>query len=223
MSANRRNFLPLLTLTLLVALLVAGSAAGERYEVESGDSHVLAITGKAGLLGGLGHRHAVLGTELRGEFCFDPEAPGETKARVAVPTASLEIDGERGRELADIGKGPGADDVKQIQADMLSAEYLAADKHPEIVFALTGAKRTGEGKYTAQGEFELRGKAQEIELPVRVERGEEGLVVSGSFTVKQTDYGIEPASAAGGTVNVADEVEVRVRLVGAAAEGGCDG
>lgn len=223
MSTNRRRLPSLSLLTLLAALLLALPAAGERYEVQAGDSHVLAITDKAGLLGAFGHRHAVLGTEVRGEICFDPEAPGETKARVAVPTASLEIDGERGRELADVGKGPGADDVQQIQADMLSADYLAADEHPEIVFELTGAKRTGKGKYTARGKFELRGEAQEIELPVRVERGEGGLVVTGSFTVKQTAYGIEPSSAGGGTVKVADEVEVRVRLVGKAADGSCDG
>ena len=223
MSTNRRRLPSLSILTLLAALLVALPAAGERYEVQVGDSHVLAITDKAGLLGAFGHRHAVLGTEVRGEICFNAEAPEETRARVAVPTASLEIDGERGRELADIGKGPGVDDVEKIQADMLSADYLSADRHPEIVFTLTGAKRRGDGEYTARGEFQLRGEARQVELPVRVERGEGGLVISGSFTVKQTAYGIEPSSAGGGTVKVADEVEVRVRLVGKAADGECDG
>lgn len=223
MSLNRRHpFLPLLGLFAAVSL-AAGPAAAERYAVEAGDSHVLAVTGKAGLLGAFGHRHAVLGTEVTGEICFDPEAPAETRARVKVPTASLEVDGARGRELAGIGKGPGADDVAEIQADMLSEKYLAAEQHPEIVFELTGAERKGKGKYVARGSFELRGVAREVTVPVEVEHGEDGrLVVSGRFTVKQTDHGFEPASVAG-VVNVANEVEVRVRLVARAAEGSCDG
>jgi len=222
MSPNRRRLLPNLSLALLTSLLAAGPAAAERYAVTAGDSWVLAVTGKAGLLGVFGHRHSVLGTEVEGEICFDPQAPGETRARVAVPTAALAIDDRRGRQLAGIGKGPGADDVEEIQADMLSEPYLAAEQHPEIVFELKSAEPGDDDGYVASGSFELRGVARQVKVPVVVERGDDGgLVVSGGFTVKQTDHGIEPASVAG-VVKVADEVEVRVRLVGRATGGRCN-
>jgi polyisoprenoid-binding protein YceI len=192
------------------------------YTVVAGDSYVLAVTDKAGLLGAFGHRHAILGTDVEGVVCFDPSAPERTVARVRVSTASLVVDGARGRELAGLeGGGPKPSDVEEIQADMLSERYLAADAHPYIGFRLATVLGLGGGRWRARGPFSLRGVERSVTVPVELEHAAGGtLVLRGRFTVRQTDYGFEPASV-GGVVKVADPVEVRVHLVARPGGAGC--
>lgn len=205
------------TLAVLPAAAQSGGDAqppsrAERYAAAEG-SRVLVVTGKAGLLGALGHRHAVLGTEVDAHACLDPARPAAVRAEAKVPTASLVIDSPRARQLAGLKKGPGPDDVEEIQRDMLSGEYLAAEEHPEIAFTLGSVRVGREGPLRLTGTFTLRGVSREVAFPVELERRDDGTrVVRGTFTVRQTDHGIEPASVAG-VVNVADPVEVRVHLV----------
>jgi len=217
-----------LVATALIATALAAAAAADEppsppaYAVVPGESYVLALTEKAGLLAAFGHRHAILGTEVDGVVCFDARAPQGTVARVRVPTASLLIDGQRGRELAGFeGGGPKASDVEKIQADMLSADYLAADEHPQIGFRLATVERRGDGRWRARGPFSLRGVERPVTVPVELERRDDGtLVLSGAFTVRQTDHGFQPASVAG-VVKVADPVEIRFHLVARPTGEGC--
>lgn len=195
----------------LLAAAIAPAAAAERYEVAAG-SHVLAVTGTAGLLGALGHRHAVLGRQVEGTVCYDPARAAATRGEVTVPTASLVIDSDEGLEMADLGDGPGEEDVQEIQAKMLSAEYLAADAHPEIRFDLGSVRVGREGPMQLRGEVTVRGVTQQVTVPAKVERRDGSVVVEGRFTIRQTDFGMEPESVAG-VVKVADPVDVSYRLV----------
>lgn len=192
-----------------------GGQGGEEmtYEIDPRESWVVAVTEKAGALGFLGHRHSVLVTRWTAEIDWRPDEPGASRATVTVPTAALRIDTERGRELAELGAGPSADDVAELQEKMLSAQNLAASEHPEIRFEVTGVERTGGGDLDVEGRLTLRGRSRTVRFPVTVEPGRGGAATyfSGSFTVRQTDFGIEPESIAG-VVKVADPVEVRFRV-----------
>jgi polyisoprenoid-binding protein YceI len=194
----------------------AGEEAGERtmaYEIDTRESWVVAVTEKAGALGFLGHRHAVIVTDWTAEIDWRPEEPGTSRATVTVPARSLRIDTTRGRELAGLDEGPSADDVVELQEKMLSAENLAAAQHPELRFEVTGVERSGTGDLEVEGRLTLRGRSRTVRFPVKVEPGRAGgaTYFSGSFTVNQTDFGIEPESIAG-VVKVADPVEIRFRI-----------
>ncbi|HSL82956.1 MAG TPA: YceI family protein, partial [Thermoanaerobaculia bacterium] len=144
----------------------------------------MAVTDKAGALGFLGHRHSVLVTRWTAEIDWRPEDPGASRATVAVPTAALRIDTERGRELAELGAGPSADDVAELQEKLLSAENLAASEHPEIRFEVTGVEPAGGGDLEVEGRLTLRGRTRTVRFPVEVEPGRAGgtTYFSGSFT-----------------------------------------
>lgn len=184
------------------------------YRIDTQESWVVAVTEKAGALGFLGHQHSVLVTDWTAEIDWRPDEPGASRARVTVPARSLRIDTERGRELAGLDEGPSADDVAELQEKMLSAENLAAAEHPELRFEVTGVERLGGGDLEVEGRLTLRGQARTVRFPVKVEPARDGgaTVFTGSFTVKQTELGIEPESVAG-VVKVADPVEVRFRVV----------
>ena len=188
----------------------AAGAQGAGHAVDPEDSWVVAVTEKAGIAGFLGHRHAVLVTDWSADVVWRPGEPGASRATVTVPAASLRIDTARGRELAGIGGGPDPDEVAELQEKMLGPENLAAADHPELRLEITEVEGRG-GGLRAAGELTVRGRAVPVRFPVEVEDTGGGAVFSGAFTVRQTDFGIEPESV-GGVVKVADPVEIRFRI-----------
>ena len=186
-------------------------ASGPGDAVDPEASWVVAVTDKGGAFGFLGHQHAILVTDWRAEIDWRPDAPADSHARFAVPAASLRIDTERGRQLAGLGEGPDAGTVHELQTKMLDAEHLAAERHAEIVFEVTGVERGEEGRFTVEGQLTLRGTARKLRFPVEVSRQEGGVRFTGEVTVKQTDFGIQPESVAG-VVKVADPVSIRFQV-----------
>lgn len=204
------------------ALRGAGAAASDEeadasvsaeLPIDREASWFVAVTERAGILGFLGHRHAVLATEWTAELRYDGQDPSAASVRVALPTAAVRIDTERARDLAGLDRGPDAETVEDLQAKVLGPENLAADRHPELRFVSTGVERTGLRELTVAGELTIRGETRAVTVPVEVEALRDGRVrFTGTFTIEQTAFGIEPESVAG-VVNVADPVEVRFRLV----------
>ena len=114
----------------------------------------------------------------------------------ADPTSLKVVEGQGGMQaLDDDGK---ADILKSIDKDVL--------KKKAIQFRSTSVDQR-DGGLAVDGELELAGKTAPLQFDVRV--GDDG-TVSGSATVKQTDWGMKPYSALFGALKVNDEVEVVV-------------
>lgn len=227
MIPSRPRFHTLLLLVILFGVglspgLVGAAPAAEKapdapgsaeLSVDREASWFVAVTDRAGMLGFLGHRHAVLAIEWTAELRYEPRDPAAASVRITVPTAAVRIDTERGREVAGLDRGPDAETVDELQAKVLGPENLAADEHPELRFVSTRVERTGLRTLRVTGELTIRGVTRTVTLPVEVETLRGGRVrFEGALTIEQTAYGIEPESVAG-VVNVADPVEIRFRLV----------
>ena len=74
-----------------------------------------------------------------------------------------------------------------------------------IEFRSTAVRSDGD-RMTVSGDLELGGRRAPITFELSVDGGR----VSGSATVKQTDFGMKPYSALFGTLKVLDEVQVAV-------------
>lgn len=218
----KRTGLAALLVALLAGVALLFTCAGEKagaassapagFAVDPEGSWVVAVTEKAGALGFLGHRHAVLVTDWTADVDWRPEEPAASAATVTVPTASLRIDTARGRELAGLDAGPDEDDVAELQEKILGPENLAADDHPELRLEIDEVEPRGDGLRVA-GRLTVRGRTVPVEFPVEMEEAGGGAVrFSGSLTVKQTAFGIEPESVAG-VVKVADPVEIRFQIL----------
>jgi polyisoprenoid-binding protein YceI len=83
--------------------------------------------------------------------------------------------------------------------------------HPQLRLAVTKVERRSASELRVTGRLTIRGETRPVRFPVKVERSGSGAVFSGAFTVKHTDFGIEPESIAG-VVKVADPVEIRFRV-----------
>jgi hypothetical protein len=197
------------------------SSEPRKYIVDQARSVVCVVTHRSGLLGFLGHEHAIVPAQWSAELCLDdPVQPG-ARGSIVIRTASLVIDSDSARDLAGLGDGPGEEDVREIQRKLLDAEHLDAERFPEIRLDLVSVQPAAADDVMARVRLALRGVMREFELPVRVEKLDDGAVrLTGELQVPQRDFGIEPESVAH-VVNVSNDVDLRFRLVAAPTTSPC--
>jgi polyisoprenoid-binding protein YceI len=115
-----------------------------------------------------------------------------------------------------------------MKTHLHSDMWLDVAKHPEITFELGTLKnvKTDANVTTADalGKLTIKGTTKEITAPVKLtylkdklkaRTGKEGdlLVVRSNFTIKRSDFGINPGS---GEDKVSNDIELNLSLAGAA-------
>jgi polyisoprenoid-binding protein YceI len=148
---------------------------------------------------------------VSGSVTFDPAKPSQTKGKILVSSASLHVPNPMMKE------------------HMHGAQWMDVTKFPEISFEtkeLRNVKTAGDQTSAeAVGLLTLRGVTKEIVAPVKLSYLKDKLgqrvpslkgdllVIRSTFTVKRTDFGINPGAPQD---KVADEVELVLSIAGAA-------
>ena len=97
----------------------------------------------------------------------------------------------------------GEDDKDNIR-QTIDEEVL---RRTAIAFRST-AVETGGNRLHVRGDLELMGRRQPVSFDLELDDGR----LTGSATVRQSDFGMKPYTALFGTLKVADEVEVTVAV-----------
>ncbi|HEV3039887.1 MAG TPA: YceI family protein [Candidatus Angelobacter sp.] len=142
---------------------------------------------KSGLFSGFGHNHTITAPIARGTI--------DTKkmsVEISVSTKQMKVVDP---EVSESTRA-------EIQADMLGPKSLDVDKYPEIHFQSSRVEQTSPQYYRVTGTLSLHGTSKELSFEVT--GGPDRY--QGKVKLKQTDFGIQPISAAGGTVKVKDEL-----------------
>jgi polyisoprenoid-binding protein YceI len=180
--------------------LVSEPETATRYAIDSTKSFIDVQTGSGGLLASLGHDHKIMVRRLSGTVLADP---GDLESASVV----LEIDAGSLAVVDD----DSAKDRAEIEREM-NEHVLEVSKHPTIRFDGRKVRSTptvdGAFDVVVSGELLLHGKLRRIAVPGRLQVREDSLRFTGRIALLQTDYGIEPTSAVGGTVKVADKVRI---------------
>ena len=149
---------------------------------------------------------------VTGTVQFDPDRPEETSGKIVVEVASLQFPHERYTATAHGERG------------------LDGQKYPNIEFALKSVrnvKKTGSNVFqgTVVGDFSVHGVTRSLAVPVKAtylpgkaaarNRGAAGdlLVLRAVFPIKRGDFDISRGLSA---ELLAEEIEIRVAIVGAA-------
>ncbi len=149
---------------------------------------------------------------VSGSVSFDPANPGATTGKIVVDAATLTVPNPMMKE--------------HLHGGM----WMDTAKHKEISFeakALKNVKTTGD-KTTADatGTLTIKGVSKEVTIPVTLTylKGKLGqrvpkmegdlLVIRANFTVKRSEYGINPSAPAD---KVSEEIELTLSIAGAAA------
>ena len=149
---------------------------------------------------------------ISGQMEFDPAKPGALKGTIRVEAATMHVPHPTMKE------------------HMHAKDWMDVANHANLTFeaeSLTEVKQNGdvyEGK--VQGKLTLKGVTKPVTVPVKLTylKGKLGartngrvqgdlLVVRSQFTVKRSDYGINPGAP---TDKVSDEVELTLSLAGSA-------
>jgi polyisoprenoid-binding protein YceI len=162
------------------------------FEVDSTRSRAVIQVGKSGPFSFVaGHTHEVVGSKLTGVIGFDRDAPAQSTVR-------LEIDA---RTLRVTGKGDPPEDVPKVQEVMEGAKVLDVARFPSIRFESTNVTVKSQTSTALDlivaGRVTLRDVTRAVTAPVHVVLGTGSLTADGSFSIKQSDFGITPISVAG--------------------------
>ena len=170
------------------------------YQVGPG-SRLVVKTGKAGLFGFAGHTHVIHARAVSGQLIYRAGAR-TSSLRLKVPTDSLEV-----------LTPPDTAEIRQV-TEAMREDVLQVDKYPEMTFAADSLDAKS-GKMELQLAVTMVGVTRRVPVAADVTIGSDSIRAMGSFTAKQTDFGIKPYSGGpAGTVKVADRVTFCFDLLG---------
>jgi polyisoprenoid-binding protein YceI len=104
-----------------------------------------------------------------------------------------------------------AKDRATIQETMQN-RVLESEKYPEIRFRSSLVTPMGGQAWMVTGTLTLHGASKVVAVEVR----RDGDAYAGSARLKQTDFGIQPVSVAGGVVKVKNELDISFKIRAAA-------
>jgi polyisoprenoid-binding protein YceI len=196
----------------VLAIASNGSAAATTYRVVPDKSPLRIEVGKGGAFGFVaGHTHEVEG-RIQGRVTADAADLTHAEIQLTIRTADFRVS----------GKGEPAEDVPKVQERMVGPDVLDVARFPEIAFRsrsiVAGGQREGQGNagvtLRVTGDLTLHGITKPVTSTVNVRIDRTSLTATGTFTVKQTDFGIKPVSI-GGVVNVKDALTIHFSVTAA--------
>jgi polyisoprenoid-binding protein YceI len=196
-----RGIVGVVVITLASAAGAVLPAATTTYRVVANKSTVRIEVGKSGAFGFVaGHTHEVEG-RIEGNVKADPGDVTHAEIHLTIRAADLRVSG-RGEPPADVPK---------VQERMLGPDVLDVARFPEITFRSTSVAAEGHhdggSPLRVTGEVTLRGQTKPVSALVQARIDGASLTASGTFVVKQTEFGIKPVSIAG-VVNVKDALTI---------------
>lgn len=184
----------------------AARAGAAVYRIDPQQSLILVRVGRAGPAQRLGHDHAVASEDVAGLVAiYDDRA--RSHADVVFPIRNLVVDAAEYRVKLELDTDPSADDVAGTYTNML--KVFEPTDYPWVAIK---ARFAGDDTELSAS-VTLHGTAHEYLLPAQLDVGPERLVVSGTTTLRHSDFGLEPYAAGGGLLRVADTLEIEFRFV----------
>jgi polyisoprenoid-binding protein YceI len=153
-----------------------------------------------GLLSAFGHDPVLAIKDFTGEAEFVPGSFESASLKMTIKADSIVLSTEV--------KEKDRLDLEQTMRE----QVLEIAKYPEIVFVSSNVSvtRLAEGRYRARviGDLTFHGSTQKnLWITSEVTVSGESLRAKGDFSLKQSDFGIKPFSAAGGTIKLKNELK----------------
>ena len=142
-----------------------------------------------------------MGVPVEGQFrkfdaqvAFDPKQPEGG-------TVALQID------MASATLG-----VPQSDAELPKAPWFDTARFPRASFQSSAIKSLGGGRFEIAGRLTIKGRTQELVVPVTITQSADRSTAAGSFTIQRLAFKVGEGEWAD-TAMIGDEVQVRFKLV----------
>jgi polyisoprenoid-binding protein YceI len=184
---------------------VVATPVNQRYIINPTVSRFTVQAFASGLLSAFGHNPKIAIRDLKGEIQFDPEHVDKSTMHLAIRADSLSV-------MDNVSDK----DRREIEGEMLD-KVLETTRYTEIVFDVSNVAvikaENGQSSVTLNGQLSLHGVTKGQKVPATLVATGDMLRAFGEFSLRQTDYGIRPTSAAGGGLKVKDEVKFTFDIV----------
>jgi polyisoprenoid-binding protein YceI len=180
----------ILFITILCLCLSGQSLSAQEEPIDATRSKITIHVGKAGLFAAAGHEHQVSASISQG--AIDESSPGRVWFRI--DARALTVLPER--------------DQVEVQATM-QQKVLQSEQFPEIRFQSTNVQKLATDHWKVEGNLTLHGQTR----PVAADVHHAASGYEGKSTIKQTDFGIQPVTVAGGAVKVKNELAIEFAIV----------
>lgn len=181
------------------------------YRVEPSRSQITVVVRRGGLMAALGHDHIVASRDLQGFILFD-QSSEQCTADFFTSLALLEVDNPQLRNLAGMTTTPSDNDIAGTRNNMLlstqASQFPFAQLHSadcSDIFTTNSTEVT----------FKIHGVEQRQTVQIDWQQTADGrLIASGTFSLLQTDFGIEPFSIMNGLIKVEDRLDFSFKIQG---------
>lgn len=168
-----------------------------RHVIDASQSRLFVQVFATGLLSAFAHSPRIAVPDFQGNVDFPAGDSPVAGARLSIRfrADSLEVaDDMSDRDRSEIHR-------------RMSEEVLAAEQFPEIIYECSRVSASGGGErywVALNGELTLRGVTRNVPVTAIVVLNGNSLRATGEFTLRQSDFGIAPVTAAAGTIRLKD-------------------
>ena len=178
-------------------------ATGQKvWRIDAPASLIRITVRRGGALARLGHDHIIASRNINGFV-----APQAGRADFQFRPDQLSVDEAPLRAQAGFDSQPSVDAIDGTRRNMLT-RVLDAQHFPLVLVHVTQTQNA-----PFQATITLHGVTRTFDVAARSEAHGDGIVVSGTLSLKQSDFGIVPFSVLGGAIAVQDELELSFRIV----------
>ncbi|MFX4227824.1 MAG: YceI family protein [Porticoccaceae bacterium] len=185
------------------------------YTVNPEDSYIHVYTDTAGALGRFSHKHLVAITRIQGQVSITPE--GHSAHLVVRPEDFLvDDDTERARAADPEFRESVRKDIQTgTRKNMLGARLLDVEQYPVIEVAVQLDRLSSSPLLNVS--VHILGERRDLQVPAILQVDEQQLGVTGYFELSHADLGLQPYTAMGGLLRVADQLRVQFDISAEAA------
>ena len=141
-----------------------------------------------------------MGVPVEGRFgrfsariALDPKQPAAGSVAFTIDTASARFG------------------VAETDAEVGKQAWLAVARFPQATFQSTAVKAAGGGRFEVAGKLTIKGRTQDVTVPVQLAQAGGASTATGSFTIRRLEFQIGENEWAD-TSMVANDVVVRFKL-----------
>jgi polyisoprenoid-binding protein YceI len=186
--------------------------AGTVYRVEPARSSLILKVYKSGALAALGHNHVITSRSVDG-FIYLADDLAAARADLFTSVAELTVDDAAARTAAgpDFTSRPTEQDIEGTRANMLGPKLLDAEHFPFITAHITPVHVRTQAT-DVELALTVRDKTAHISIAVTWQRHGDELHVATTFVTDHAALSLEPFSALGGSLRVADKIDAAIAL-----------
>jgi len=188
-------------------------AKGERvYRIDSDHSRADIVVRRGGKLARFGHDHVISATRMEGYVLVAASQSGHSHADIRLALDSLTVDDPAVRNQFALDTHPSPQDIEKTSENMRE-KVLQTEIWPQVHMRVDVTGGTKDIS-TAQLTLNLHGQERSLPITFKLEGMETAqLQVSGTFSIRQSEFGMEPFSILGGGLQVLDPVDVTFHLL----------